>query len=115
MIRPLARRAPALERCPCDPCALSRDQATPDLRRAYAGYLPGRGQGGGGGAPRSDSPTEALHTAFRASLATTYSTRTVAKHADAVQLCIHFLCEYTNVEQLEAVTRGMVNSPFRRW
>lgn len=56
-----------------------------------------------------------LHTAFRASLATTYSTRTVAKHAGAVKLCIHVLCAYTDMEQLEAGMRGMVNSPFRRW
>ncbi len=52
---------------------------------------------------------------FRASLATTYSTHTVTKHAGAVELFIHFLCAYTNMEQLEAGMRGMVNSPFRRW
>jgi hypothetical protein len=26
-----------------------------------------------------------------------------------------FLCDYTDVERLEDVTRGMVNSHFRRW
>jgi len=66
-------------------------------------------------APRSASLREALHTAFRVSLATTYSTRTVAKNAGAVELFIHVLCAYTDMEQLEAGMRGMVNSPFRRW
>ncbi len=56
-----------------------------------------------------------LHTAFRASLATTYSTRTVAKHAGVVELFIHFLCAYTDMEQMEAGMRATVNSQFHRW
>jgi len=39
----------------------------------------------------------------------------VTKHAGAVELFIHVLCAYTDMEQLEAGMRGMVNSPFRRW
>ncbi len=58
---------------------------------------------------------EDLNVAFAASLDKKYSRRTVLKHTSIVDLFIIFLSDYTDVERLEDVTRGMVNSHFRRW
>jgi len=58
---------------------------------------------------------ENLNKEFAASLEKKYSRRTVLKHTGIVDLFIIFLCDYTDVERLEDVTRGMVNSHFRRW
>jgi hypothetical protein len=58
---------------------------------------------------------EGLNEAFGAWLATKYTRKTVLKHTGVVGLFIDFLCDYTNVERLEDVTRGMVNSGFRSW
>ncbi len=58
---------------------------------------------------------EDLNVAFAASLDKKYSRRTVLKHTSVVNLFIIFLSDYTDVERLEDVTRGMVNSHFRRW
>jgi len=56
-----------------------------------------------------------LNAAFAASLEKKYSRRTVLKHTSIVDLFIIFLCDYTDMERLEDVTRGLVNSHFRRW
>ena len=58
---------------------------------------------------------EQLNADFGQHLATRYSRKTVAKHTGTVALFIHFLTDYTDVDRLEDVTRGMVNSHFRRW
>jgi hypothetical protein len=58
---------------------------------------------------------EGLNGECGASLEKTYSRKTVRKHTGIVDLFIIFLTEYTDVERLEDVTRGMVNSHFRRW
>ena len=58
---------------------------------------------------------EDLNAAFAASLEKKYSRRTVLKHTSIVDLFIIFLTDYTDVERLEDVTRGMVNSQFRGW
>jgi hypothetical protein len=58
---------------------------------------------------------EDLNAAFAASLDKKYSRRTVLKHTSVVDLFIIFLTDYTDVERVEDVTRGMVNSHFRRW
>jgi hypothetical protein len=58
---------------------------------------------------------EGLNEAFGASLATKYTRTTVLRHTGVVSLFIDFLCDYTDVARLEDVTRGMVNSGFRRW
>ena len=58
---------------------------------------------------------EGLNEAFGASLATKYTRTTVLRHTGVVRLFIDFLCDYTDVERLEDVTRGTVNSGFRRW
>jgi hypothetical protein len=58
---------------------------------------------------------EALNEAFGAALATTYTRPTVLRHTGVVRLFIDFLCDDTDVERLEEVTRGMVTSGVRRW
>ncbi len=58
---------------------------------------------------------ESLNEEFGVSLKKKYSRRTVLKHTGIVDLFIIFLCDYTDVERLEDVTRGIVNSHFRRW
>ncbi len=58
---------------------------------------------------------EELNGEFGVSLDKKYSRKTVRKHTGIVDLFIIFLTEYTDVERLEDVTRGMVNSHFRRW
>ncbi len=56
-----------------------------------------------------------LNTEFGNYLATKYSKRTVAKHTSIVELFIDFVCDYTDVLAIEEITKGMVNSQFRRW
>ena len=58
---------------------------------------------------------EGLNEAFGAWLAAKYTRKTVLKHTGVVDLFIDFLCDYTDLERLEDVTRGMVNSGFRSW
>ena len=58
---------------------------------------------------------EGLRAEFEQHLAARYSQRTARKHAGVIELFIHFLCDYTDVEALEDVTRGMANSAFRQW
>jgi len=58
---------------------------------------------------------EGLNGAFGAYLEKKYSRKTMRKHTSIVDLFIIFLTDYTDVERLEDVTRGMVNSQFRRW
>jgi len=58
---------------------------------------------------------EGLKGEFSAYLDKKYSRKTMRKHTSIVDLFIIFLCDYTDVERVEDVTRGMVNSHFRRW
>jgi hypothetical protein len=58
---------------------------------------------------------EGLNEAFGAWLATKYTRPTVLKRTGVVGLFIDFLCDSTDLERLEEVTRGMVNSGFRSW
>jgi Phage integrase, N-terminal SAM-like domain len=52
---------------------------------------------------------------FTTYLSEQYSARTVRKHGWIVEVFLDFLCRHTDVERLEDVTRGMVNTHFRRW
>ncbi len=61
------------------------------------------------------SKLNGLNTEFGNYLATKYSKRTVAKHTGTVELFIDFVCDYTDVMAIEEITKGMVNSQFRRW
>lgn len=58
---------------------------------------------------------EQLNQEFGEFLATKYVPKTVRKHTGIVDLFIHFICGYTDVEQIEEITKGMVNSHFRSW
>ncbi len=58
---------------------------------------------------------EQLNQEFAEFLATKYVAKTVRKHAGIVDLFIHFICGYTDVEKIEDITKGMVNSHFRSW
>lgn len=65
-------------------------------------------------APFRDS-LEQLNQEFGIFLASKYAKKTVRKHTSIVELFIHFICGYTDVEQIEDITKGMVNSHFRKW
>jgi hypothetical protein len=56
-----------------------------------------------------------LNGDFIRSLATKYTRRTVQKHRLILGCFTDYLCDYTDVNSLEEVTKGMVNSGFRRW
>jgi hypothetical protein len=58
---------------------------------------------------------ERLNQEFAAFLAQKYVPKTVRKHTGIVELFIHFICGYTDVESIEDITKGMVNSQFRSW
>ena len=58
---------------------------------------------------------EQLNRDFAKFLAAKYVPKTVRKHTGIVDLFIHFICDYTDVEQIEDITKGMVNSQFRSW
>lgn len=58
---------------------------------------------------------EQLNQDFAGFLAAKYSKKTVRKHTNIVELFIHFICGYTDVETIEEITKGMVNSHFRKW
>ena len=40
---------------------------------------------------------------------------TVNKHEWIVQMFVDFICNYTDVEKIEEITRGMVNTEFHQW
>jgi hypothetical protein len=51
----------------------------------------------------------ALNAEFASYLAAKYVPKTVRKHTSIVDMFIEFICGHTDVEQLEEITRGMVN------
>ncbi len=57
----------------------------------------------------------ALNAEFAEYLATKYVKKTVSKHTGIVDMFIEFICQHTDVKQVEEITRGMVNSHFRSW
>jgi site-specific recombinase XerD len=58
---------------------------------------------------------EELRAEFEQHLAAKYSRKTVRTHAQIVALFVDFLCDYTDVEAIEAISRGMANSAIRQW
>lgn len=58
---------------------------------------------------------ERLNEEFGEFLATKYVAKTVRKHTVIIDSFIHFICGYTDVNALEEITKGMVNSHFRSW
>lgn len=58
---------------------------------------------------------ENLNEQFEQYLTTKYSQKTARKHSGIIGLFIIFLCEYSDVQSLEEVTKGIVNTHFRQW
>lgn len=58
---------------------------------------------------------EQLNKEFADFLAVQYVPKTVRKHTGIVDLFIHFICGYSDVEKIDEITKGMVNSQFRSW
>jgi site-specific recombinase XerD len=58
---------------------------------------------------------ESLNQDFSDYLSEKYVKKTVRKHAGIVEMFIHFICRQTDVESLEEITKGMVNTHFRSW
>jgi site-specific recombinase XerD len=58
---------------------------------------------------------EELLEDVRLYLSERYSERTVNKHGWIIEMFIEFLSRQTDVERLEDVTRGIVNTHFRQW
>ena len=56
-----------------------------------------------------------LNQEFEDYLYTMLSDRTVQKHSSIVFLFIDFICKQTDVESIEEITRGMVNTHFKKW
>ena len=56
-----------------------------------------------------------LNQEFHQFLLTKYSERTAQKHTSIVELFIAFICRQTDVEGIEEITRGMVNTHFKKW
>ncbi len=56
-----------------------------------------------------------LNEEFHASLTAKFSERTARKHSSVVELFIEFICGNTDVERIEDITRGMVNTNFKQW
>ena len=58
---------------------------------------------------------EELNREFNDYLMRKVSERTANKHSSVVDLFIEFICRYTDVECIEEITRGMVNTNFKQW
>jgi site-specific recombinase XerD len=57
----------------------------------------------------------ALNEEFRNYLLAKYSERTARKHSTVIDLFIEFICKQTDVESIEEITQGMVNTHFHQW
>jgi site-specific recombinase XerD len=58
---------------------------------------------------------EGLNEDFAEHLAKKFSNRTVRKHTHIVDMFIEFLVRYTDVENIDDITRGIANTHFRKW
>jgi hypothetical protein len=56
-----------------------------------------------------------LNQEFHQFLLAKYSERTAQKHASIIELFIDFICRQTDAESIEEITRGMVNTHFKKW
>ena len=52
---------------------------------------------------------------FREYLESKLSARTARQHSSIVALFVDFICRQTDVEKIEDITRGMVNTHFKNW
>jgi len=56
-----------------------------------------------------------LNEEFYEYLLTKYTERTARNHSTITDLFIDFICRQTDVESIEEITRGMVNTHFKKW
>lgn len=56
-----------------------------------------------------------LNQEFDDFLQTKLSQRTAEKHSSIVELFVDFICRQTDVEKIDEITRGMVNTHFKSW
>jgi len=56
-----------------------------------------------------------LNEEFYEHLLAKYSERTTRKHSTVIDLFIEFICRQTDVESIEEIIQGMVNTHFRQW
>ena len=56
-----------------------------------------------------------LNEEFYEFLQSKFSERTARKHSSIVRLFVDFICRQTDVEKIEDITRGMVNTHFKNW
>ena len=56
-----------------------------------------------------------LNQEFYAFLQSKFSQRTARKHSSIVEMFVEFICLKTDVEKIEDITRGMVNTHFKNW
>jgi site-specific recombinase XerD len=56
-----------------------------------------------------------LNEEFYEYLLSKFSERTANKHTVIIGLFVDFICGYTDVESIEEITRGMVNTHFKQW
>ena len=56
-----------------------------------------------------------LNEEFHDSLVAKFSERTAQKHSFIVEMFIEFVCRHTDVERIEDITKGMVNTHFKQW
>jgi len=56
-----------------------------------------------------------LNEEFYEFLMRKFSDRTARRHASIVHLFVDFICKQTDVQKIEDITRGMVNTHFRNW
>ena len=56
-----------------------------------------------------------LNREFADYLSKKHTRRTASKHSDIVEIFIEFVCQHTDVEKIEDITKGIANSYFRKW
>ncbi len=56
-----------------------------------------------------------LNQEFDEFLQTKLSQRTAGKHSSIVGLFVDFICRQPDVEKIEEITKGMVNTHFKSW
>ena len=56
-----------------------------------------------------------LNEDFYLYLSFKFTKKTADKHSGIVHLFIDFLCGYTDVEDINDITKGMVNTHFKQW
>ena len=56
-----------------------------------------------------------LNEEFYEYLLTKYTERTARKHSTITDLFIDFICRQTDVENIDEITIGMVNTHFKKW